>query len=269
MGIKTLDGAPLFFRESQYAARNFKLKGGVYTGNAIIPRPKFLFFVKFGLSKSAINSNLSGFRDTTAYSNIKDGLIFQIKQIDKPKFNIKTETMHQYNKKRVIQTGIEYNPMTINFHDDVGDKVLRFWSDYYEYYYGDGGREKTSDWQYDIVTTDFFNGATSNGWGYKGNFLGGSQNMHFLDHIELFQFYGGRVTSSIFVRPLITIFDHDNNDYAEGREGTGIRISFDYEGVIYNLKNKLIDDSNKDEFGFVNDYFDPRSTIDGRSATAG
>lgn len=258
MGIKALNGVPLVFRESQYAAKNFKINvTGSYTGNAVIPRPKFLFFVKFGISKSAIESNLRGFRGTPAYSNIKDGVIFQIKQIDKPKFNIRTETMHQYNKKRVIQTNIEYNPMTINFHDDIGDKVLRFWSDYYEYYYGDGGRTQITDWKYDVTDRDFFNGSTNEGWGYRGNFVGGSSNMHFLEYIQLYQFYGSIVTSMKFVRPLITIFDHDNSDYAEGREGTGIRISFDYEGVIYELDGEDVNDDEFDQdFGFVNDYFE-------------
>jgi len=258
MGITSLNGRPLMFRESQYAAKNFKIKGGIFTDNALIPRPKFLFFAKFGISKSAIDFNLLGLRDTPAYTNIKDGVIFQIKQIDKPKFNIQTETMHQYNKKRVIQTGLEYNPMTINFHDDIGDKVLSFWSDYYEYYYGDGGRSKITDWRYDVVDNEFFNGATNTGWGYKGNFVGGSPNMHFLEYIELFQFYGNIVTSMQFVRPIITIFDHDNSDYAEGREGSGIRISFDYEGVIYKLEGQdVTDEGDTDEnFNFVNDYFE-------------
>ena len=203
MGITVLNGRPLLFRESQYAAKNFRIHGrenATFTNNAIVPRPKFLFYVKFGLSKSALLSNLSGLRDTPAYSNIKDGVIFQIKQIDKPKFNIQTETMHQYNKKRVVQTGIEYNPMTINFHDDIGDKVLSFWADYYEYYYGDGGRHSVTDWKYDVTDRDFFNGSTGNGWGYKGNFVGGSSNMHFLEFIELYQFYGGRVTSMQFIQ---------------------------------------------------------------------
>ena len=42
-------GTPLVFREGQSAARNFKisLQNAVFTDNALIPKPKFLFFVKF------------------------------------------------------------------------------------------------------------------------------------------------------------------------------------------------------------------------------
>lgn len=250
MGIKNLNGKDLIFRESQYAARNFKIAGGrthEYKNNAIIPRPRFLFFAKFVISNSA---------DRTAQTenNVKREVIFQIKQIDKPKFNIQTETMNQYNKKRVIQTSIEYNPMTINFHDDIGDKVLKFWADYFKYYYGDGGREQTTDWQNDIVQRNFFHGA-QNGWGYRGNFTGGAANMHFFESIDLIQFYGQELTTVKFIRPIITEFDHDNSDYAEGREGTGIRMSFDYEGVIYELEGESA--ANHPEFNFIDDYFDP------------
>jgi len=257
-GIKSLKRPnSLLFRESQYASKNFKFSNTTeFKKTALIPRPKFLFFVKFKIDKNALESNLPGYGSASSYSNVKDGVVFQIKQIDKPKFNIDTETMHQYNKKRVVQSRIDYNPMTINFHDDIGDKVLQFWADYYSYYYGDANRDALTDWKYDVTDSEFYNG-TQNGWGYQGNFTGGSANMNFLESIELIQFYGGEYTSMEFVRPLITIFDHDNNDYEEGREGTGIRISFDYEGVIYNLTPTAITSQNQDNFNFLRDYYDP------------
>ena len=210
-GIQTIKDVKLAFRESRYAASNYKIGNSrAFTNNALVPRPKFLFFVRFRLSQSALSENLSGFRDTSTISNIKEGIVFQIKQIDKPKFNINTETMNQYNKKRVVQTNIDYNPMTINFHDDVGDRVLRFWADYYEYYYGDGGRTTTKDWAYDITNRDFYNGEKE-GWGFKGFYAGGANNMNFLESIELIQFYGQQYTSIEFVRPIVTIFDHDSS----------------------------------------------------------
>ena len=252
------NGRPLMFRESQYAARNFKIHSGKSNDfiSSIVPKPKFLFFVNFVISSTAIEAVNGG--DTRRMSDVEQGIVFQIKQIDKPKFNIKTETMHQYNKKRIVQTGLDYNPMTINFHDDVGDRVLKFWADYYKFHYGDGGRTESSEWMNDIVKRDFVEG---HGWGLKGNYGGNADNMHYLTAIELYQFYGSYFTKISFVNPLITIFDHDNNDYAEGREGTGIRISFDYEGVIYELDSKDIRNHPEllTKFNFLSDYFSPDS----------
>ena len=77
-----------------------------------------------------------------------------------------------------------------------------------------------------------------------------------------------------FVHPKITVFDHDQNDYEDGREGSGIRMSFDYEGVIYDLEPQLVTSgslatdpeagnlaSSIDKFGFSSTYYDIGSII--------
>lgn len=265
----------LFYRDSQYASKNFRIDGNNFA-NSIIPKPKFLFFVQFiradGAESIGPVSGQSG-NDITRLSNTKDGIVFQIKQIDRPKFNIKTEILHQYNKKRVIQTGIEYQNMTIAFHDDVSDQVMQFWAKYYAFYYGDGRKVRSSEWNSDIVTNEFNEGNDGNGWGYLGRFIGagGAEAMHFLEAIKIFQFYGGEFTTITFIHPKITIFDHDQNDYEDGREGSGIRMSFDYEGVIYDLVPTSIRQTDEfgrstgtiaeivEKFGFSNEYFDTGS----------
>jgi len=257
-------GTRLVFRDGQSAARNFKisLRNAVFTNNALIPKPKFLFFVKF---IQALNNSVTPgptIADTSKYSDPAEGIVFQIKTVDKPKFNIKTETLHQYNKKRVIQTQIDYQPMTITFHDDVSDQVMQFWKDYYSYYYGDVRKTSSESWSEDIVTKNF-NEADGTGWGYQGQFAGGlANNKNFLERIELFQFYGGEYTVISFIHPKITVFDHDANDYADGREGQGIRITFDYEGVLYNLTKQQVTNERgetlekAETFNFSNEYFD-------------
>jgi len=251
-------GTKLAFRDGQSAARNFKisLRNAVFTNNALIPKPKFLFFVKFiqALSNSTTPGPMAA--DTHRYSDPSEGIVFQVKTIDKPKFNIKTETLHQYNKKRVIQTQIDYQPMTITFHDDVSDHVIKFWKDYYEYYYGDARRTNSDSWREDIVTKNF-DEADGRGWGYVGRFAGNNaNNKHFLERIELYQFYGREFTLMSFVHPKISVFDHDANDYADGREGQGIRITFDYEGVIYDLESQRLNSEEEEIFNFSNEYFD-------------
>ncbi|KKM66650.1 hypothetical protein LCGC14_1479080 [marine sediment metagenome] len=251
-------GDPLVFRDGQSAAQNFKisLRNAVFTNNALIPKPKFLFFVKFVQALNNSNTLGPGIADTNKYSDPSEGIVFQIKTVDKPKFNIKTETLHQYNKKRIIQTQIDYQPMTITFHDDVSDHVIQFWKDYYEYYYGDARKTVSADWREDIVTKNF-DEADGTGWGYVGQFAGGNaNNKHFLERIELYQFYGQEFTVISFIHPKISVFDHDANDYADGREGQGIRITFDYEGVIYNLTKQQVTDERAETFNFSNEYFD-------------
>lgn len=249
-----LAGHPLLYRDSQNASRNFRLDGDF--ANSIVPKPKFLFFVKFNRGTGAPVQRF-GDRSIFRLSDPKDGIVIQVKQIDRPKFNIKTETLNQYNKKRVIQTQIEYQNMTIAFHDDVSNKVMLFWAEYYAYYYGDGRMFNTTAWVNDITSGVFHEGPGSNpsGWGYLGDFGGSinnpSENTHFLESIDVFQFFGGSFTKMTFVHPKITMFDHDQNDYEDGREGSGIRMSFDYEGVIYDLIPTTVDDTFTTQFGEV------------------
>ena len=258
----------LMYRDSQYASKNFRIDGNSFA-TSLVPKPKFLFFVQFVRAATsevlgAVGQSAGG-AGVSRLSNTKDGIIFQIKRIDRPKFNIKTETLIQYNKKRVIQTGIEYPNMTIDFHDDVSDQVMEFWTEYYSFYYGDGRKTRTSEWRSDIVTDEFEEGIAGSGWGYLGRFNGpGAEAMHFLEAINIFQFYAGKYTTMTFVHPKLTIFDHDQNDYDDGREGSGIRMSFDYEGVIYDLVPREIDQitpegtlsATSEQFGFSNEYYD-------------
>lgn len=284
-----LKGQPLLFRDSQNASRNFGLDGVSFI-NSIIPKPKFLFFVKFNRGSGAPVQRfgeISNFK----LSDPKDGIVIQVKQIDRPKFNLKTETLNQYNKKRVIQTSIEYQNMTIAFHDDVSNKVMLFWAEYYAYYYGDGRKNQAIDWLADITSGSFHEGGggefAADGWGYLGDFGNNPNDTHFLESIEIFQFFGQSFTKMTFVHPKITMFDHDQNDYEDGREGSGIRMSFDYEGVIYNLSPENVNSSDSvnlglgtgafqgqissiaEEFNLSNTYYDIDKIINAEVPTSG
>jgi hypothetical protein len=188
-----------------------------------------------------------------------------------PKFNVKTEQLNQYNKTRIVQTKIDYEAMTLQAHDDISDRMLKFWADYYAFYYAQGRKTKLSDWHDDIVRRDFNEGSNAAGWGLKGQYggNGGPHAMHYLEAIEIVRFYGGKFNVITFVLPKITSFDHDGNDYAEGREGTGIRMQFDYEGVIYALEDQDVNQAKyeglRNLLGFRTDYYDPL----GQAATLG
>lgn len=243
----------LIFREGQSATQNFQLEGRTFKQSAI-PKPKFLFFVRFN-SPFTKESLPTGLVDGKSLSNAKTGIVFPLKAIDRPKIQPKTETLNQYNKKRVIQTMVEYQSVTMRFHDDVADRVLKFWADYFAFYYGDGGKNSSEEWSYDVTRGDFKDNGS--GWGFRGRFKDGSpENQHYLSSIDIIQFYGQTHTSITFVNPIITMMDHDEADYAEGTTGSGIVIQFDYEGIVYNLRKQGVTEENIDEFGFTSDFLE-------------
>jgi hypothetical protein len=107
-------------RDFQHAARAF-----VDGGFALAPRLKFQHHVVF--------STLGG-------SNSQLSLV--AKQVELPKFQVATETANQYNKKNVIMTGINYQPVTVKFYDDNSGVSRKLWESYYAYTFGDHGAAK-------------------------------------------------------------------------------------------------------------------------------
>lgn len=59
------------------------------------------------------------------------------KRVDLPKFTMATKVLNSYNRKNVVQTNLNYDPINITFHDDAADLITTFWNDYYTFYYRD------------------------------------------------------------------------------------------------------------------------------------
>ena len=222
---------PFIFRDSQNAYRNFEVNGNNDFTVSSVPKPKFLFLVKFVTP----DRNYNGL----------EGVTYKIKTIDRPKVNVDTHILDQYNKKRVIQTGVKYQPITITFHDDVSDKVLEFWRDYFGYYYADGRKTDRSTWSQDITNGIIFDRTVAgepDGYDARFGLTADSDrfnniadSVHFIQRLDLYTIYGGRYTTISFINPKITNFDHDANDYSDGTEGSGITMMLEYEGIVYNL----------------------------------
>ena len=60
-----------------------------------------------------------------------------VKSVDLSQYQ-RTTLKHQYNKKRNLQTRLDYDPINIVFHDDNYGQTTAMWEAYYRYYYKDG-----------------------------------------------------------------------------------------------------------------------------------
>ena len=113
-------------KDYSHASKTFRPNG--YN---LSPRNKFLFHVYFTLNTSQIPALQASMGTGTDIVEI--GLL--VKNIQLPNYTMGVETMNQYNRKRLVQTKIEYNPVKIEFHDDTGDRVRNMWYNYFSYYY--------------------------------------------------------------------------------------------------------------------------------------
>jgi hypothetical protein len=235
-----------FLRDYTHASKTFR--PNAYQ-NA--PKFKYLFHVYFQI-------NLGTGAPVSNY-----GLL--VKSVKLPSFSFDTTTLNQYNRKRLIQTKIKYDPIDITFHDDngtatgtptAGGSARALWKAYYNYYYSDGrnpsgilagapgatpisrynpssGTISSADYN---VRTQYTPSITGNAnWGYNGDTQDPSgQKIPFFKNITIFGFNQHNFTAYTLINPIITRFTHDTYDYAQS---TGImqnQMTLDYETVVYN-----------------------------------
>jgi len=249
----------VYMRDSRHAANAFGLnKSDLSNGT---PRHKFEFFVKINF-----NSQLKQYVEAFFVDPAEQAMLHtMIKSITMPSMQIETSTLNQYNKKRISQTKINYNTVSITFHDSVEGRTMRLWEMYYEYYFRDGlapeklqvGQSKPTSFldafvgaftgengaradrvfaelNPDDTITDRFN----DNYGYNLARVGNAK--YLIDSIEIYQVHGGKWSRTDIIRPRVSAFTHDTLDYEDGSGLVEMKLDFEYEGVIYaNVNQKL------------------------------
>ena len=231
-------------RDYTHAAKVFRTNG-----YELKPRFKFLFHVAFSINTAEIPS-LRGALGLTDINNIS----YVVKTVDLPKYTIQTETLNQYNRKRVVQTKINYDPINITFHDDGGDLMRNLWYNYYSYYYKDPTQQygapnntngslgalanRTTGFGYN--SRDIYNNdRVVNDWGYIGESISDGVNSAsgkppFFKDIRIFGFdYQHKYAEYVLINPLITNWSHDQYDYSQGNGTMQNSMTIAYETVKY------------------------------------
>lgn len=237
------DAAGAFFgsdylRDYTHASKTFRTNSYQNT-----PKLKFLFHVYF-------ETNTQAFPDNFNY-----GLL--VKEVKLPSFTFETHQMNQYNRKRIVQTKIKYDPVEISFHDDNNDSVNYLWNSYYYYYYNDGAKPQNvlqgfrgtslaetnpsaslvaPSQQYN--DRNIYNDSISgdDDWGFTGGQTDATtgKKVSFFKNITVFGFNQHNFTAYTFINPIITNFNHDTYNYEDGNGVMQNRMSVDYETVVYN-----------------------------------
>ena len=185
-------------RDSQTASQLF-----VSDQFRLAPKFDFLFHVSFG-----INSNALG--NATLTQRHKDEIDMLVKECDLPTFEIATETVNQYNRKKVIQTKINYQPITIKFHDDNMGIVNQLWQNYFNYYYADPSSAKDAgayarnamkNFNYFTDTYGLNNGSTD----------------PFFTYIKIYQLARHEYVCYTLINPIVTGWNHNPVSYTHLR----------------------------------------------------
>jgi hypothetical protein len=239
-------------RDYTHAAKTFR--SGGYD---LAPRNKFLFYVYFNLNTAipAVANLLSGGKSSTI------GLTVKTAQL--PGYTIDVNTMNQYNRKRLVQTKINYNPATIVFNDDHSDLVRNMWYQYYQYYYSDPtykygntpnqsgilGEISTALSGFSYGSNDTYSASRpAQKWGLSGqgynnpslqslasSLLTGpaSGQEPFFRDITIYGMSQKTYAQYTMINPLISEWTHDTYDYGQGNGIMTHTMSIRYENVKY------------------------------------
>jgi hypothetical protein len=229
-----------YVRDYTHAAKTFRTNSYQYA-----PKFKFLFHVYFEINPAVYARGIS------QGSNF--GLA--VKTIDLPKYNITTATLNQYNRKRLVQTKIQYQPINIVFHDDNGNLVNDMWYNYYTYYFKDAtkptissaGRspQGTNTGSADYNSRNLYKPDISGDedWGFIGESSQqsgttsqssqGISKIPFFKNIQIFGMNQHNFMQYTLINPVITAFNHDTYDYAQGNGTMSNTMTIDYETVKY------------------------------------
>jgi hypothetical protein len=229
-------------KDYAHAAKTF-----LPNGYGLVPRNKFLFHSFFNINTEQVPFLENAF---SGLDLMQIGLM--IKTIQLPKFTLETETLNQYNRKRVIQKKINYGTLTMTFHDDSENVVRNMWYNYYAYYYKDpsqtylspratngsmGQLQSQAGFAYNARDI-YDNNRPVNDWGYVGESYSDSGNSPsgkpaFFRDITVYGLSQHKWVSYVLVNPLIKSWDHDTYNYSEGAGTMQNSMTIEYETVKY------------------------------------
>ena len=233
-------------RDYQHASRTF-------TTNAyeLKPRYKFLFHVSFTLNVTEIP-----FLNAAFSPEDRTMLSLTVKTIDLPKFQVDVETLNQYNRKRIIQKKINYDPINVTFHDTSNDLNRRLCYYYMSYYYkdptqkylepnnnnGTNGESSLRQAGFGYNDRDIYDSqriGNVNDWGYigeaynDGNTTGTTGKPPFFRDIRIYGMDQRKFAEYVLINPLITSWAGDTYNYSEGGGTMENTMTVAYETVKY------------------------------------
>ena len=140
----------------------------------------------------------------------------RIANVQMPSFTYRTQTVNNYNDKSIVQTGIDYTPITLTAYDTKDAKFEEFLKDYARHYVA--GPMNDDDYA---------------GWLNSPKGLEPRDTNHYIKRMIIDRVDTKTLSNKIEIfHPFIANADTDTLDYSDSSP-TVFRVSFNYEG--YNI----------------------------------
>lgn len=236
-------------RDYQHASKTF-----VANNYQNLPKFKNWFHVSFRLNpvakqlvdKAVSSTNLPWKGETSDLATL--GVL--VKSVSLPNFKFDVKKHNQYNKKTLNVTRINYDPVSIEFHDDMASQMRAFWYAYYQYYVQDpsfkGLTQTSLPEQYKSYREQYsniYNGADKDyNYGLDTISTAGkdfNRPEAFFEDIRIYHFSrnhdkkGAHFQEYVLVNPVLSNFSHDTLAHSDAGQAKG-SMSIEYETVLYN-----------------------------------
>jgi len=191
----------------------------------LAPKLKHLYHVFFKMNNDAVGTVLP---ELINKHDLELGML--VKSADTPKYQADVDVVNRYNRKKLVQTAIRYDPIQIEFHDDNFGVTTALLEAYYRYYYADGNYgddpgafNKAGDGD------NTYKGSGRNQYKYG---LDNNITVPFFQNIQISVMARKNYTTYTLVNPMITDWSHSPVASADGETATNT-ITIAYEAVHY------------------------------------
>lgn len=201
------------------------------------PRQQFNGYVNFVLNRSLFNNLIddpsAGLAGDKTFGTTISSLV---RTAELPSVDFQTEIKNSYNRKKIIQTGVTYNPVSMTVFDTIGNEWLTVLMKYFAYHFMDP-RNKQDGTSRDIEgSLDRRGGYEANDDGFGAGSLWDSNRAginaqidpHFFERIDIVLYHGQKLVQYSLHNPKLSSFKPSSIDYASS-EAMGFDLAFDYE----------------------------------------
>ena len=217
----SLKDAFLFNLESETHLRDARHANQIYTQNnfAFTPKTKYMYHVRFEPNDEVGNSA------TSNVFRFQKELGVLVKSADLPSFRASVENKQQYNRKKNVQTRVDYQDCRITFHDDNTGVTRALLEEYYRYYFVDAN-QSTNGAKNAYQSRDKYFAKVPN-YGLNNN-----KTNPFFKSITIYQLSRRNWVAYTLVNPLLSAWDHGGVD-SSGTDFNENTMSVAYEAVHY------------------------------------
>tara|TARA_B110000444_G_scaffold117805_1_gene110844 strand:+ start:967 stop:2262 length:1296 start_codon:yes stop_codon:yes gene_type:complete len=253
MALDFINGLTDFGTNQKFLLRDFRNAARLAPG-VNPPRQKFEGYVNFILNRE-LYSALYG---DVAQNEFRTQISSLIRTADLPSVVFQTETKNSYNKKKIVNTGVTYNPVTMTVFDTIGNEWITTLMKYFSYHFMDPRNNQKAD-DRDIAAGNIREGGVENinsSYGttseslFNSNDAGYNLNSsaQFFERIDYVLYHGNKGVQYSIINPMMSEFKPGSIDYSSS-ELQEFTLTFDYERfTVFNKLNFELGAEDVDRF---------------------